>query len=510
MKPYVKYVRPIIMYLYRNIFLFGLLSFVFSSCQPEVDEAEIRAMEINDLISGLQYNASELLNEQPTGNQQSARVETNSSSQNPYREGGQMVSCVTKEFNLQSNFEEIAILRPTNGVIFPGALVIGDHEMLDGAPTPLVVDRAPANLSIDLPGMAENGNLVVENPNNGTVRASIDEALEWWNANAYEEGYVNPSYISYKSSSSFSSEQVSIDIGLNVSWAAGEVASEFSYASTKEKKVAMMSFKQGFYSVTLNTPQKPSEMFAPDLNISDLENKINSGAPPAYVHSVIYGRIIVFRMETTLDVSSTELALALEYSTGVTSVSGSTEASVKKILANSTTTVITIGGNAAVASEAVSARSFGDLEKIIKGENAVYSRNNPGVPIAYTIRYLKDNQLAKMGYTTDYAVTECSRSLVPGSVITIQNDALYNVRAVARYRDANGVSRSKSSGELLLGQVGRLSIPDGAYSISLDVDFKSIGGWFDHFTRSWSVPTRACYKTWGTLFDTRWGSITCN
>jgi thiol-activated cytolysin len=70
--------------------------------------------------------------------------------------------------------------------------------------------------------------------------------------------------------------------------------------------------------------------------------------------------------------------------------------------------LIVLGGNAAVSSSAVSARNANDLVPIIEGENAVYSRNNPGVPISYTIRYLKDNSLAKLGYFTEYTATECS------------------------------------------------------------------------------------------------------
>jgi thiol-activated cytolysin len=66
-----------------------------------------------------------------------------------------------------------------------------------------------------------------------------------------------------------------------------------------------------------------------------------------------------------------------------------------------------MGGSAEVASEAVSARSANDLMPIIKGKNAVYSKNNPGVPIAYTVKFLKDNTIAKMGSTTDFTTTDC-------------------------------------------------------------------------------------------------------
>jgi thiol-activated cytolysin len=496
----------------RNIVLsLSLLSVAVPGCRDDgPDAGAIRIAEISDYIRSLQYDPDELLQVQPTAGAATARSETFTEPASTTRSGGEYITCLKKGYNLKSNAEEVAILRPTNGIVFPGALVRGDTSLLDGAPIPITLRRAPAEFRIDLPGMGVNGNLRVEVPDNGNVQAAVDQALQWWNDNAYEEGYVNPAYISYNASTSFSSEQLAIDVGLNVKWAAGNVASQFNYTSSTTRKVAMMVFKQGFYSVTMNTPEQPGQVFASDLNIEEVQSALSGGIPPAYVHSVVYGRIIMFRLETTVQASSTDLELALKYATGVTNVSGNTEVSVKHILANSNTTVITLGGNAAVASEAVSARNFGDLEKIIKGQNAVYSKSNPGVPIAYTVRYLKDNRLAKMGYTTDYQVEECSRRLVPGARITVQNDAGYVIRFSVRYRDSSGKSQSKGSGDFSAGFVRSVDLPDGAHDITLDVDFRSVFDWFDYFEKKYPVPQRKCYKVWGTLFDKRNAEVSCN
>ncbi len=215
---------------------------------------------------------------------------------------------------------------------------------------------------------------------------------------------------------------MSLDVGLNVAWATGDASAQFDYNSTEEKSVAMMVYKQVFYTITMDTPENPAAVFPSDIPYSDVEQALTSATPPAYVQSVSYGRIIMFRMETTAKSTSAELEGALNYAAGV-SVSATLEATYKSILAQSSITTVTIGGNAAVASEAVSARNFGDLEPIIKGENAVYSRNNPGFPIAYTIRYLKDNSLAKMGYTTEYTAKDCSSHLIQNERINFKNDA---------------------------------------------------------------------------------------
>ena len=483
-----------------------------ASCQDDAsDDRAANAKEINEYVATLSYTADDFLDVQSTGAESIVHTLVNDNVPvSATRTGGYNITCVKDEYNLKSNFEEVAILRPTNGVIFPGALVIGDADMLDGAPTPLQIDRAPVKLRIDLPGMGENGNLVVEDPNNGSVQAKIDEALDWWNENAYQEGYVNPSYISYKTSTSYSAQQLSIDVGLNVAWATGDVAAQFNYQTTTEKSVAMMAFKQGFYSVTMEPPQKPADVFHPNLGVKDIESKINSGAPPAFVQSVVYGRIIMFRMESSSNVTSADMKLALEYTTGVTSLSGETRTRIENVLKETSTTVVTIGGNAAAASEAVAAQTFGDLQKIIKGENAVYSKNNPGVPISYSIWYLKDNKPAKMGYTTDYSIPNCSQTLVPGAKISVQNDALYTIRFYVRYKDKNNTAQTHSSGAYTIGFVHEFTLPDGAHDITVDVDFLSLFDWFDFWERSYAIPTRKCFKVWGTLVSKQQGEITCN
>jgi thiol-activated cytolysin len=145
------------------------------------------------------------------------------------------------------------------------------------------------------------------------------------------------------------------------------------------------------------------------------------------------------------------------------------EARYQEILSRSTVEVITLGGDAEAASEALTARSAGNLEPIITGENAVYSRGNPGVPISCAVKYLKDDQLANLGYTTEYTATECS-SVQTRNTVTMtldrffvrkdcdgaEGDGEYSFRAVVQ----NGPTREKDlsrSGTLGDGQSIRLN-----------------------------------------------------
>ena len=366
--------------------------------------------EVNTVIANLSYDADELLNTQDTGGAASERTLVNERNTNSGPRLGTVETCRTEDYSLASNFDDVAILRPTNGVIFPGALVIGNQGMLDGAPDPMTLGRAPVTLRLDLPGIGDQGTIVVENPINSSVQSSIDNALEWWNNNAYQEGYVNASNSSYQATTSYSSKQFSLDVGLNLEWATGALASQFEYESTTTRRVAAVVFKQVFYTVTMDTPSSPGAVFGSDVTRDQVAAAISSESPPAYVSSVSYGRIIMVRMETTNTDTSINLNAVLEYAGGV-SGTGTVNSTYDAILKNSSLTVVTIGGNAEAASEAINSANIddgpGSLNDVITGSNAVYSRENPGVPIAYTIRYLKDNTFAKMGYTTDYRIENC-------------------------------------------------------------------------------------------------------
>ncbi len=323
---------------------------------------------------------------------------------------------------------------------------------------------------------------------------------------AYQEGYVNPSNSSYRTSTSYTSEQLAIDVGLNVKWASSSVASEFSTTSSTTSTVAMMVYKQVFYTVTLDTPASPAAMFADSVMPSALDAAMTDAAPPAYVHAVNYGRIIMFRMETSEAVEAVDMAATMKYAAGV-SVDMSLESKYKSILQKSSMTAVTIGGNAEVASQAVTAQSFGDLVPIISGANAVYSKSNPGVAIAYTVRFLKDSSIAKMGYTTDYTATECT--LWKPSVPAVRNDGAYIARAfVSSYPRGAAAATTVGSGNFTAGVTRTFTIPAGGHTVTLWADAEvwwPPSVWGEIGRESWEIGPeyeRHCLK--GTTLDTWW------
>lgn len=463
------------------------LLFVFASCSKEDDGVgglSPEANSINGYIANLVYNADEMLNVQETGGLASQRNITfeNDSVVDP--DMGTVVDCQVRDYDLYSNFDDVAILRPTGGIVYPGALVVGNQGLLDGAPDPFAIGRGQATLRIDLPGIGENGNLTIEDPSKNTnVQAAIDESLEWWNANAYQDGYVNAANSSYQAAESYSSSQLSLDIGLNAEWATGSVAAQFDFESNTEQRVASMAFKQVFYTITMDTPQSPAAVFGPDVTLDQVEGIMSAQSPPAYVASVSYGRIIMVRMETTNMDSSISLDAVLEYGSGLNSASGEINSTFDEVLQESSINIVTIGGNAEVATSAVDAANINDgaggLNYIITGDNAIYSRTNPGVPIAYTIRYLKDNSLAKMGYTTDYRVENCGSLPFSHESVKVLNNSFHDIRYRFNYKGQD-VDFNYSSPWYEVNQDEQITRtpPSGAHDVEIETQWQcGFGSW---------------------------------
>jgi len=429
------------------------------STEQHSDEA------INTHVSGLAYDGKQLLNVQDIAAGSVERTAQGTPEVVPEPYGSNLVVCQKVDYSLEENFDDVAILRPTAGIIWPGALVKANQALLDGMPEPITLAPAPVTLRVDLPGIGDHGTFQVASPSNSAVQSGLDASLAWWNDNAYQDGYRNASNSSFATSTAFSSEQLALDVGLNVKWCSGKVGAHFAFTSSNKSSMAMMVYKQVFYTVTVDVPSTPASMFADSVMPSVLAAQMTSAAPPAYVHSVNYGRIIMFRMETSEAVRSADMKATMEYAAGA-DVDMTMETKYKSILQRASINVITIGGDAEASAEAVKAEKFGDLYPIITGKNALYSKSNPGVPIAYTVRFLKDNSVAKMGFTTTYTSNDCS-TMKEGR-LTVHHGGAYVARAYTRYIPW-GETQTKTigTGNYTAGFDKVLVVPAGATQVEL-------------------------------------------
>jgi thiol-activated cytolysin len=488
--------------------LFALI-FVACAAQPRPDPGPGRDLapaparpeavsnpEINAYLTGLRYDPRQILAEQVGDSTIPAKALPDEE-----QDDGKAVIIVKQvKHRLSGNVDDLLILSPIHGVVWPGALVRADQDLVRGTPTPIQCRRAPVWLSVDLPGIGGRGVFAVEDPSHGTVQAAIDRALDYWNDNQYREGYVSKSRSKYVATSVYSNEQLAASLGLNYWSLKGSLATQFQRTTTKESRVAMALFKQVFYTVSFEPPPHPGAVFHPSVGLEEVRNNMSRDIPPAYVSSVDYGRILMLRIESSADTKQTDVEGTLKYLSAQVDAS----ASHRKTLEKSKVTLITIGGNAEVNTRAVDASRIEDLHLVIQGKNALYAKNNPGQPIAYTIRFLKDGRLAKMGYSTDY--TEMTYERHPHGWIAFRNSGAYVAKFFMTWKEGNQ-PKSWSSGNKTAGYFEKILLKGNAREINIHAQAATglaWDKWGTIFKMKLDGPPNKVYVAKGTTLHRKW------
>lgn len=348
--------------------------------------------DINSYVKSLNYDPLKVLNAQSNSSQKETGRVKGSPQDN--------LICDKVSYDLKNNLKDVIIFEPNNEVIWPGAIVKVNKNLGGGVPQLVTaIPRDPVTVSIDLPGFTGGKGVFKIDPVASKVKSAMNDQLKWWNDHAFKSDYVNPSKSFYKESISYSKEQTAIELGVNI----GMVSASFSHKSTSENKVVYIMFKQVFYTASIDQPATPADWFSEQATLKQVKDNFTASTPLAYISSVQYGRIILVEMNTSSNYSETDIKAAVNYMGS----GGNVSTSVSDMMKESSFTFVTIGGNAGTSLQNVDAAKIRETVRTIIKEGATYQKKNPGVPIAYTVKFIKDNSVAIMGQTTSFQATEC-------------------------------------------------------------------------------------------------------
>ena len=459
-------------------------------------------MDINTYIRSLSYDPRMILSVVQDG------ATTTLPMKDRTKQNNAVVICTKTHTSLKKNLSEVAILSPAAGVIYPGALIIADENLMDGHPTPIALARKECTLSIDLPGLKESSGLLT--PSGSSTQDFINQKIEAWNKDPKSQGYVNAARSFFNVTQSFTSQQAALDLGFNAKWTSGNASSQLNVASSSERSVVIAYFKQVFYTVTINTPESPASVFADSVTIEDAQNAFSSDSPPAYVRSVDYGRILMVRMETTAVDTSVNLKGAFEQATsGGVTAGGNLKAKYQDIINNSTFTVVAIGGGAESALEVFGGASDGQLKGLndyIK-RDSTYRRDNPGLPIAYQVAFLKDNSFALMGFPTEYTETQCVK--YPNGFVKFKHSGWYVAKVQVTWLEPDHfgnyiIKKQWDSGKKTAGWTETVDIPGDAHGLRLKA-WADTGlawdPWGEILNIALEGPDNKCYRLTGQTLN---------
>jgi len=393
--------------------------------------------ELDAAIRGLAYDPRLLLSSPAAGSIESLPARDRSST------GKGVVLCTNKRVSLARDLTDMAILRPTAGVVYPGALLRANRRLVDGTPEPVMLPRAPVVMSLEMSGSGREGTRSVA-PSYSETRIAMQEMVNQWEQGPKAEGHTNMARSFQTVSKAYSSEQLALDLGFSAKWSSGEAQAKLKVDGARESNVVVAYFRQIYYTVVVDPPASPGAFFAEGVTPEDLARAgLDADNPPAYVAAVDYGRLILIKMETSSSHLRADAEAALRQATGDKSVSADLKAKYEKIARESTFTAIVIGGAAEGSTRIQSIDDLSQLPAMIR-EGEVYGRGTPAAPVSYVVRFLKDNVHATLGFTTEYNHQECV--VYDSASVKLEHHGAY----VAKFRitwdapDANGVYKAQT------------------------------------------------------------------
>lgn len=311
------------------------------------------------------------------------------------RDGESEYECFVKRYKAAPGFSEMFLLDPTSDVIYPGALIKGE-TITTGEYIPIVADRAPITISISLENIGGSPKAIVENPSLSQVRSAIVSIL---NSNVTGN---TPAKISFEIQEVHSSEQLKIAVGANYSNAFASVSGSFNFNKENTRSRVIVKFLQVYYSIDIDTPKKPSDLFENPPSVGSL-----GSVSPMYISTVTYGRMVLFTAESSKSSTEVKAALNAAFDSGVQSGEIDISLEHKKVIEETSIKAMVLGGSGSAGSKVVNGIE-GLKAYIIEGGD--YSKDSPGAPLSYKMRYLKDNSIGKVILATEYSVRQCALS----------------------------------------------------------------------------------------------------
>jgi thiol-activated cytolysin len=446
--------------------------------------------KISQYIETLKYDPRKLLAVRESGSIEALPSRT--------EEGTTLILCTSRKETLDGELDKITTLVRANA-----NLAAGKPDLITLAPGPLT-------LSINLPNLGKDGSVLVAEPKQSTVQAGIDKMLAVW---FKDSSNVQAAHQFLETKKAYSSDQVALSLGVRAKWGGGNM---FKLDSSLNRRASMSTcislFKQVYYTVSVDPPEHPGNAFGPRVTLGNVQSVANASAPPAYVKSMDYGRIIMIRMDTESTETQANLENALNYATSGgkgEGVKADLKAKYENITSSSKFTVVTLGGNAKEATEVMQGSKVQEkLFKLIQG-SAKFNKANPAYPIAYTVNFLKDNAVASIACTTDYMETDCKT--LAGGFLRLKNDAAvigaFQVSWVDKDEKGKPVPKFWESGRCLVGYTHTIQMSPEVTKIHVLGRFYNGSSWREVINETAPAPNNMTYRMKGTAFGPTWEMI---
>ena len=302
-------------------------------------------------------------------------------------------TCNVKRYKAAPGFNELALMDPTTDIMFPGAMIKGE-SITTGEYIPIIADRTPINISISLENINGNPSRTIDNPSLSSVRTAINDILQ-----ADVTG-ATPANISFTIEEIFSEEQFNLAIGANYKDPSKTISGTFDFSNETKKSRIIVKFLQVYYTLDVDPKAQPADFFNTIPNVQVL-----GSVSPLYISTITYGRMALFTFESEYSSSEMKAAVDAAFKSGIKDGEININSGYKRKIESSSMNAVIFGGAGSSGVKAINGLE-GLKEYILEGGD--YSKDSPGAPLSYKMRYLKDNSVAKIILSSEYNVRNCS------------------------------------------------------------------------------------------------------
>jgi len=315
-------------------------------------------------------------------------------------------NCVTVRVSAAENPDDFAMLNPLASVLWPGNLIQG-ASLASGIPATIPIDpsrRQPGRVSLAIlsPGQGGAQNRMyrtIDRMSFSAVNQAMNEILA---------GFDGHGFAQYNFQMDFIESAEELDFKLNASfsgWGASASAGFTSNFADNRTRV-LIRLHQAFFTMVFDDPPGLDGVFTPDITVNDLRNYTGNGNPITYISSVTYGRIFYLLYESWA--TREDLSMALNFSfRGFGAEAGvDAQRQFTETMEQTTARVFQIGGDATGGLTAGMALDLTAIRDFLEA-GANFSAENPGAPISYTVKFLKNAQLVRLNSTMEFEVNRC-------------------------------------------------------------------------------------------------------
>ena len=417
-----------------------------------------------------------------------------------YSLDGRTYECREQQYSVAAEFDELVTLNPTSDVLWPGA-IIDAATITNGDYVPIVAARKPLTISVSLVNISGAKSRTVQDPKLSTMREAIASIL------AQEVTGATEARVTFEIISVYSASQLDLALGVNYKSGLTSVRNQFDFTRTDVLSRTLVKFLQVYYTIDVDVPRQPSDLFAESVTWESIQRQMSGNVSPAYVSSIAYGRMAFFSVESSY--SSTEVSNALDVSIKAIRSNIDVDTAYKSVLAKSTMKATIIGGSGQSAVQVVN--GFEGLKQYItQGGN--YSKDTAAAPLAYKMRYLRDNSTCEIVMAQSYNVKTCTE-LKKGHY-GVRNEGGFFVAWFYVIYDLDGQEQRWLSPNLTIGEKASVDVPERATNVWVRIRYDTGVSTQDilRYPAAGGTPRPEvkCWDVWGAVYSTQYEERTCN